>query len=210
MKRLALAVGIVLFPCLVWADSFVLSGTVRHTYLDGSTSVTENLVLEGTMNISSTPTVLQSGPVGDNRILYSIQFNYSMGDRTNILGSGAMIVDDNGCGLFDCNMAGVGALNTSGYTYRWEVANGAFFDLNGNPYPSLFTSPQAYVVPPEHFELYGLSFFQTSGPSDVNGGRYSMSTALSANRVPEPSTLLLSGLGLAAFYRSRRAARRQR
>lgn len=207
MKRLSLAAGMVLVPCMVWADSFVLSGTVRHTYLDGADVATELLVLEGTMDISSVPTILETGPVGDNRILYSIQFNYSMGDRTNLSGSGAMIVDDNGCGLFDCNMAG-SAVNSLGYNYWWEVSHGAFFDPDGNPYPSVFVDALAYLVPPERFELYGLTFLSPAGHPEIDGGGYVMTTPLVANRVPEPSTLLLSGLGLAVFFRSRRAARR--
>jgi hypothetical protein len=213
MKRFALALGIVLVPCVVWADAYVLSGVInRHllpeelVFVDGSARIYEELALEGTMTISSVPTIIETGPVTENRILYSIQFNYVIENRPNIFGSGAMIVDDNGCGLFDCNMAGV-AVNSLGYNYEWEVAHGAFFYPDGSPYPSVFVDPLAYIVPPERFELYGLSFSPQGGQVDIGGSRYHMSTPLFANRVPEPSTLLLSGLGLAAFFRSRRAAR---
>jgi hypothetical protein len=210
MRRLTLAVAFVLVPCAVFADAFVLSGVINRrllpdelVWIDGSARNIEELVLEGTMNISSVPTVIDAGD--RYRVAYAIEFNYAIASRPNIFGTGSMIVDGNGCGLFDCNMAG-NAVNSLGHGYRWTVDHGAFFHPDGSPYPNVFVDALPYAVPPERFELYGLEFLQLSGSREL-GGSFYMNTPLVAQRVPEPSTLLLAGLGLAAFYRSRRAAR---
>ena len=192
---------------VVFADAFTLSGIINRrlrpdeqVFVDGSARSIESFALNGTMDISSNPTIID---VGDRyKILYHIAFNFMFAEDSNISGTGAMLVDGNGCGLFDCNMAGVAAADNIGHRYSWTVDTGTFFHADGTPYPSVFDGALPYAVTPARFELNGWDFYYTSGPIETYNSYYI--PTLTATRVPEPTLLLLMGIGAAAFMLARR------
>jgi len=205
VRKLVLLLLIVAFtPDVALAESFVLTSTIIQRYApnpEGGFSFPQYDVT-GTMDISSVPTIID---VGDRyKVWYRIAVNFLFGNGVNLVGTGAMIVDGNGCGLFDCNIT-VPVADSDGNHYRWNVGDGAFFYPDGTRYPSVFQSALPYVVPPERFELYASDVF-VEGPA---GYPYYFNSPIVATRapVPEPSTLLLTGLGALALLKRTRGGR---